>query len=598
VAERVVRWGLGAKLFTLSVALIGVCVVVADAVVSSQVDAYVTHRIEGELVVRASAAAREAEHTTAPLDDTIAWDDVADAMGRTLRARITVVRSDGTVVGDSEVPQDALGRLENHASREEIAQAMSGNGGTSTRLSRTLGERMMYVAVPFKSGGRVVGVARAAMPLTEVDEAIRQVRRIVWIASALGVLVASGLSGLVARRISAVVGALIEAAKKMTKGDLSVRTQVRGKDELAELGHSLDDLAASLSTTLAQLRAERDLQRRILVGMQEGVLVLDDQARVVLMNPALREMLLLGAEAQGQLLLEVLRHAELHELVERAPLAQGPVSGEIEVTGIKPRRLLVHAAALEGPRGGLVAVFVDVTDLRRLETLRRDFVANVSHELRTPVAAVRSATETLREGAVKDEGAAERFLGIIDRNAQRLQALIEDLLELSRLDAKEYRLRIEPVDLSSAAAIVMGLFRERAEKKGLRMEAKLPEPCPVLETDQRALEQILGNLVDNAIKYCPAGASVTLRVAEDHEGIRLSVEDTGPGIAAKHLPRLFERFYRVDAGRSREVGGTGLGLSIVKHLVEALGGSITVTSEPGRGSTFSVAFSREPASAA
>jgi two-component system phosphate regulon sensor histidine kinase PhoR len=415
----------------------------------------------------------------------------------------------------------------------------------------------------------------------------------VWLASALGLLVASALSGLVARRLSAVVGALIDAAKKMTKGDLSVRTQVRGKDELAELGHSLDDLAASLSTTLAQLRAERDLQRRILVGMQEGVLVLDDQARVVLMNPALREMLLLGAEAQGQLLLEVVRHSELHELVERAPHANGPVSGEIEITGIKPRRLLVHAAALEGPRGGLVAVFVDVTDLRRLETLRRDFVANVSHELRTPVAAVRSATETLREGAVKDENAAERFLSIIDRNAQRLQALIEDLLELSRLDAKEYRLRIEPVDLSSAAAIVLGLFRERAEKKGLRMEAKLPEPCPVLETDQRALEQILGNLVDNAIKYCPSGASVTLRVAEEVDGIRLSVEDTGPGISAKHLPRLFERFYRVDAGRSREVGGTGLGLSIVKHLVEALGGTITVTSEPGRGSTFSIAFARD-----
>jgi two-component system phosphate regulon sensor histidine kinase PhoR len=229
-----------------------------------------------------------------------------------------------------------------------------------------------------------------------------------------------------------------------------------------------------------------------------------------------------------------------------------------------------------------------VTDVRRLESLRRDFVANVSHELRTPVAAVLSATETLQGGALKNEDAAPRFLAIIDRNATRLQSLIEDLLELSRLDAREYRVKKDRVAVDSVVTIVLGLYRERADKKQIVLGASLPSPIPELWTDPRALEQILGNLVDNAIKYCPSGSRVTIQVVVEGGEIRFHVVDTGPGIEARHLPRLFERFYRVDAGRSREVGGTGLGLSIVKHLAEAIGGDVTVKSELRVGSTFTL----------
>jgi two-component system phosphate regulon sensor histidine kinase PhoR len=405
---------------------------------------------------------------------------------------------------------------------------------------------------------------------------------------ALGV--SAALAVIAAGWMSRVVRSLTSAAQRMTHGDLDVRTGLERGDELAELGHALDQLAASLKGTLRELRSERDLQGRILEGMQEGVLVLDKNERVVMMNPSIRAMLLLGTDAKGKLLIEVVRHADLHELVDRARAGRTVALGEIDLPGIKPRRLLVHATGFAGEAGGLLAVFVDVTDLRRLESLRRDFVANVSHELRTPVTAVRSAAETLRESALADPDPAvpARFVDIIVRNAERLQSLIEDLLELSRLESKEFRLRKERVELSVVANIIMGLFRERADKKGVKLKVELPGDLPALTTDQRALEQVVSNLVDNAVKYCPAGSSVTVSAEKTNGAVKVVVRDTGPGIDPKHVPRLFERFYRVDAGRSREIGGTGLGLSIVKHLVEAMGGQVTVDSAVGHGSVFSV----------
>jgi two-component system phosphate regulon sensor histidine kinase PhoR len=411
---------------------------------------------------------------------------------------------------------------------------------------------------------------------------------------AAGVLVAIVVSlvgvHLVERGLAKSAREVTAAARRMIAGDFTGRTHLDEGDDLASLGQALDTLAQSLQTTLDELRSERAVQGQILEGMQEGVLVLDRDGRVVMMNPALRAMLLLGTEAKGKLLMEVVRHADLHEIVDRARVRRTTALGEIDLPGIKPRRLLTHATAFSGEAGGLLAVFVDVTDLRRLESLRRDFVANVSHELRTPVTAMRSAAETLQASALKDPDpqVAVRFVNIIERNAERLQSLIEDLLELSRLESKEFRLKKEEVLLPVVANIMQGLFRERADKKGVRLVVAVPLDAAPLITDQRALEQVVANLIDNAIKYCPSGATVTLATEMVPGAVRVIVRDTGQGIDPKHLPRLFERFYRVDAGRSREVGGTGLGLSIVKHLVEAMGGQVTVASEVGKGSSFAV----------
>ena len=582
--------GIQLKLLLLSAALIALSLGAGALYLTRAVDRELTSLTRADLFVRADLSAREASGSSARLDDLAAWDALADRLGAISESRVTLIRSDGVVLGDSELPLPAVRMLENHGGRPEIVTAAAEGRGSSVRFSTTLRMRMLYVAVPFDHDGRRVGFARVAQPLDRVDRAIAHVERLIAAASAGAMLVAFIMSGLASSWMSRLVRDLTETARRMASGDLAVRSHVRSPDELGDLGRALDQLADSLSTTLQDLRDERDLQRRILDGMHEGVLVLDRDGRLVTMNPALRQMLLLGADAKGKLLMEVVRHADLHELVKRARAGRTTALGEIDLPGIKPRRLLAHATALAGEAGGLLLVFVDVTDLRRLESLRRDFVANVSHELRTPVTAVRSAAETLRVSALRDPdpAVAERFVEIVERNAARLQSLIEDLLELSRLESKEFRLKRERVEVGVVAGIVLGLFRERADKKGIRLTASVPDDLPPLNTDQRALEQVLLNLVENAVKYCPPGSTVTLGARVEKGGVCVSVADNGPGIDPKHVPRLFERFYRVDAGRSRELGGTGLGLSIVKHLVEAMGGAVMVDSRVGEGSTFAV----------
>lgn len=587
------RPGIRGKLFLVSLGLIAVCVAVASLFLGTAFDRFLTQREAQHLEVRAAGAAKTAEHAGPPDGDRAAWDALADGLAGTTEARVTIVGRDGAVWGDSELAAEQLARAENHAGRQEIRDALAHGRGATTRHSTTVGHRMMYVAVPFPAGATPpVGVVRLAVPLTAVDDALARMRWLLALGALLALAVAVGLSGLAAHWAGRNVRSATAVARRLAAGDLSVRTRSTERDEVGELARALDGLAESLSTTLGTLRAERDLLQGVLQGMTEGVLLLDARGRIVLFNAALRQSLLLDADAAGRLLLEALRHAELRELLENARRAPTPTAGEIEIEGLKPRRFLVHASKVPGDAGGLLAVFVDVTDLRRLETIRKDFVANVSHELRTPVAAVRSAAETLRGALERDPAAAGRFADIIERNAERLQRLVEDLLDLSRIESREYRPSLEPLDAAPVVQHVLGLHRERAEAKQLRLEAELPAELPAVRADRRALEQVLSNLVDNAVKYCPAGAAVAVRAAAEGDRIRLAVEDTGPGIEAQHLPRLFERFYRVDTGRSRELGGTGLGLSIVKHLVEAMGGTVTVESTPGRGSAFRVALPR------
>jgi two-component system phosphate regulon sensor histidine kinase PhoR len=287
--------------------------------------------------------------------------------------------------------------------------------------------------------------------------------------------------------------------------------------------------------------------------------------------------------------LELVRNADLQEILDRAFSTREPVSGEIETGGLTRRHLLVHASPLppdESGSRGLLAVFVDVTEIRRLETLRKDFVANVSHELRTPVTAVRSAVETLRHTLARDAAASARFIDMIDRNAQRLGTLVEDLLDLSRIESQEYRPELQALALRPAVEQVIGLLRAKIDEKRLQVALEVPAEGFTVRADRQALEQILTNLVENAVKYCPMSAAIAVRARLSDGLARVEVVDTGPGIEPRHQPRLFERFYRVDGGRSRDMGGTGLGLSIVKHLVEAMKGDVGVESTPGRGSLF------------
>ncbi len=432
-----------------------------------------------------------------------------------------------------------------------------------------------------------VSIDEAEAVMNTTDGARLHVR-VTLVALAVAASAAIVVALQVGRWVASAVEPLTQAARSLGEGDLDVRPV--GSPDLGELSRELERLSRAMTATMNELRAQRDLQKTILEGMQEGVLLLDVEGNILIVNRALREMLALAEDVVGSPLVRVAMGSGLEEIVELARKKR-LVTREIGIPGEKPRRVLVRAAAREGQ---ILAVFVDVTEIRRLESLRRDFVANVSHELRTPVTSIRSSVETLRGGAREDPSSASRFLEIIDRNAERLHRLVEDLLDLARLESGQLELHPDLVPLSDVIQQVFGMSRERADAKRMDLVSHVPEGREVW-ADPRALEQLLVNLVDNAVKYCQDGATIAVDARDDGGGATLiEVADTGPGIAAEHLPRLFERFYRVDAGRSRAAGGTGLGLAIVKHLAEAFGGSVRVSSVVGEGTRFSVTLPPEP----
>jgi two-component system phosphate regulon sensor histidine kinase PhoR len=581
------RLNLRGKLFAVSLAIIGISILSAEMYLRPAIEANLLDRIRGDLFVRLALVQEMARGQTDL--DRARWDALADQLGPRAGGRVTFIDANGDVLGDSDIPLADLAQIENHRLRPEIASALAGGPGASTRNSATVHERFLYAAIPMMLPGGNRGAVRLAVPLLEVDLAVRRVRHILAAALALALISAIIVSLAAAQILSRALGRMTEAARRMAAGDLEVRTRPAGTDEVATLGRALDAMAGNLTSTLTALRSERDLLGVILESMQEGVLVLDPEHRILLVNPALRATFSLAADVEGRAALDLIRNADLHGILDRAGSGPGAVTGEMETSGGKPRRLLVHAASLpvvDRKPQGILAVFVDVSEIRRLETLRKDFVANVSHELRTPITAVRSAVDTLRHTLSADPDASERFVDIIDRNAQRLGALVEDLLDLSRIESKEYKPEVAPVTLRAVSDQVLTLLRPRIDEKRFEVSNEIAPELPPARADRKGLEQVFTNLLDNAVKYCGPGTRVWLRARRAGNLLRIEIADSGPGIEPRHLPRLFERFYRVDSGRSRDMGGTGLGLSIVKHLVEAMGGTLGVDSTPGKGATF------------
>ncbi|HSS39613.1 MAG TPA: histidine kinase dimerization/phospho-acceptor domain-containing protein, partial [Polyangia bacterium] len=438
------RLNLRGKLFAVSLAIIGFSILSAELSLRPAIEANLQDRIRTDLFARLALIELTARTQTDL--DRAHWDALADQMGAA--GRVTFIDANGDLLGDSQVPLAELAQVENHRQRPEVAAALAGSPGTATRSSGTVHQRLLYAAIPLSlpRGGR--GVARLSVPLDGIDAAVRKVQHILAVALLVALVIAASISMAAAQILSRALGRMTDAARRMAAGDLDVRTRPTGRDEIASLGRALDVMAENLASTLTALRSERDLLGVILQSMQESVLVLDPQNRMLLVNPALRATFALGPDAEGRAALELIRNADLHAILDRARSGGGAATGEIEVTGPKPRRLLVHAAALppiDRKPQGILAVFVDVSEIRRLETMRKDFVANVSHELRTPITAVRSAVDTLRLTLSDDPDASGRFVDIIDRNAQRLGSLVEDLLDLSRIESKEYRPEATPV---------------------------------------------------------------------------------------------------------------------------------------------------------
>ncbi len=606
------RWGLRSKLVLVTTCLIAVALVSGDLFLGRALERDLTRRVRGDLGRRLDLIEGWVS-AHPPADDQLAsWDRLADELGARAAARVTFIAEDGRVLGDSNVSLADLHRVENHGGREEVVSALSQGTGSSLRLSATVNRRMLYLARRAALHNGATIVVRAALPLTEVEEAVDRLRWLLLGGSLLALGVAVMLSTLTTQMIGRSLQSIARAARQIAQGDLDVRIRPETSDEIGQLAATLDQLADSLSTTLRALRSERDRLERILEAMEEGVLVVGPDRTITMANPAARVLLLSDAQAstdararrahaasrlEGRSLLEVVRSADLDGIVEQTLQRKEPASGEVAIDRPRARRLLVHAAPLPGQAPGGLAVLVDVTEIRRLEAVRKDFVANVSHELRTPLTAVRTAVETARATLNQDPGEADRFLAIADRHAERLTALVRDLLDLSRVESGQLDLEIGPVAAPEVAEEVLAVFGEPAARRRLTIASDFPDDLPLVLADWEALVQVLTNLVENAIKYCEEGGTVTVSGRTGGLGVQVLVRDSGPGIAAKHLPRLFERFYRVDPGRSRERGGTGLGLSIVKHLCEAMGGTVSVESQPGRGSTFTVDLPVAPAEA-
>ncbi len=585
------KLGVRGKLFVVSLALVLVVGGVSGIYLEGALRSALSDRMETDLLHDAYAMRDLME--VAPQADSIATvDALADRLSRSTDARITIVDGAGVVLGDSDLSNSGIVAAPNHGLRPEIIAARHYGKGSSRRFSTTVGADMLYVAVPYDNGA---GVVRAAMPLSEVDAAVSSLRMLLLLTGALGLVLAVLMSGLASHLMTRALRRLVTSARQLAVEHGGELVPVPSSDELGGLAGSFNQVAKELSATVSALAQERDRLHRILDSMGEAVLALDAEQRVTLVNATARDWLGLGEDANQKTLLEVSRLPALVGVLKEAE--KGGAAAEFELPGPPPRRVLVQAAMLRASPGAVV-VMHDVTKRRRMETVRSDFVANVSHELRTPVSVIRANAETLLDAHPFDDPEEREFLAAIFRNAERLSHLISDLLDLSRIEAGEQAFHPGPTTLASVVERASGAASGQAGQKSIAVTHSVDADVRV-HTDERALEQVLQNLLDNAVKYTQVGGHVTVRAvqgphdATDGDRIRVEIEDDGPGIDESHRDRVFERFYRVDTGRSREVGGTGLGLAIVKHLVQAMAGTVGVRPGASGGSIFWIELPRE-----
>ena len=560
------------------------------------VDRRTRHQTEDTLSAEVRLMARVVEDELARGTRPDDLDPVIDDAARDIEARVTIVAPDGRVLADSVASGPELARMENHGSRPEVREALAGHPGHSQRHSATVGEDLLYAAVPVRHDGRTVAVARLSRSLATVSAQARDL----WRSAALALLAALAATALASVALSSGLArsldAMMEAARQYASGNLQARIRVARDDELGELARIINLSADRLQDRLAENARDRGRMEAILQAMDDGVLAVDHRGTVVLANPRLASVLELR-DPLGRHYVEVVRQREVGALIEDV-LRTGE-RREAEVELIQLRRAFditaVPFPGEEGARPGAVLTFNDATERRRLENVRRDFVANASHELRTPLTSIRGFVEALEDGALDDPPTARRFLGKVHTHADRMATLVEDLLELSRLETGGRTPEWEDVVPGDLLEDVAAAFAGLAARKNLALVHE-DRGAPFVVTDAERLRRILENLIDNAVKYTPAGGRVVVSAAAAGDGgAVLEVADDGPGIPAEHLPRIFERFYRVDKARSRELGGTGLGLSIVKHLAESLGAGVTVESEPGMGTRFRVALPPRPA---
>ncbi|RLC36985.1 PAS domain-containing sensor histidine kinase [candidate division Kazan bacterium] len=523
------------------------------------------------------------------VDGKSSLDSLSKALRRTSSTRITFINSIGDVLGDSD--KDPA-EMENHSDRPEFKDAIAGRTGVSIRYSTTLKKRMMYLAIPVESDvGEPVGLVRVSIPLTTIKDALAQVYSGIALGGLLALVLAALFSYIVSRRISNPLVAMKEGAQRFAAGELSHRLTAQRVEELHELATALNKMAVDLDDRIGTIMKQHRELEAVLSSMVEGVLAVDMNERLLKANRSAEELLGIDSvEWQGRSLTEVIKNPDLQWFVSDVLRTRRKMESEIVLGG--DQFLQVHGTLLhdaEEREIGALIVMNDITRLRKLENIRRDFAANVSHELRTPITSIKGFVETLQDGAIEDPQSATRFLDIIVKHTDRLNAIIEDLLSLARIeqDAESDRIELENDSVMEVVTTAVRLCEQRASENEIAIEVNCPEDV-LTNIAAPLLERAMVNLLDNAINFSEPGGTVQVDVEKRSSEVIVAVKDSGCGIAAEHIPRLFERFYRVDPDRSRKLGGTGLGLAIVKHIAIAHNGRVSVDSQPGQGSTFRI----------
>jgi two-component system phosphate regulon sensor histidine kinase PhoR len=585
------RRRIAVKLTLTLVGFVALAVLAAGLYLNRALESYAVEALEARLVTAARLMHDDARALLIRPVSPPAIREFAVAGAGPSQSRVTLIAADGRVLGDSEVDVPELGRLENHRDRPEVQVALAGGVGRHVRTSVSIKEPLLYVAVPVRNSGQVLGVLRLALPLSEVTSSYAELRRVMFAGGLVALAVAFGIGIFVAGRVTRPIVEMQQIAGAMSDGRFDVRAPVRSVDEIGALGRALNVMMSKLKEKIEDLEGERAKARAILDGMVEGVIAVDAHESIMLMNERARAMFGVGAgRGEGKPFLEVIRNAELHEVfrASRANAADAPLIREVRLRHPGDRIIRINAVPLRvaGAEPGVVMVLHDLTALRRLEQVRTEFVANVSHELRTPLTAIQGYLETLLGGALEERENARRFLEIAFRHTERLGRLLNDLTDLSNIELGKVALRPGPVTVAEVVASVLDIIRPRAQTGRVGLIADVQPADLTVHADHDRLAQILINLVDNAVKYTPENGWVTVAARPlGHGRAEVRVRDTGVGIPRADLPRITERFYRVDKARSRELGGTGLGLAIVKHLVLAHGGELGIESQEGEGTT-------------
>jgi two-component system phosphate regulon sensor histidine kinase PhoR len=523
---------------------------------------------------------------------------------------VTVIAPDGRVLADSAVSDGNLATLENHRTRPEIQQAVATGRGTDLHTNHTTGERTMYLVVGLSSANQATPSVylRLGLPITTVDREMYKFRQDLSLAFWAAFFIAVALSMWLAHSITKPLSDITIAAQQLAKGDHAIRIRTGSRDEVGLLADTLNNITDQLRTKIDELSEDRSQLLAMLTSMVEGVMVLDRRGRVLQINPALERMFdVTRMEARGRPCSDVFRHPQLDRLVSTV-LATGMNEEDEILLHPSGRHLHIEASVTESDReneASAVLVFHDMTELRRLEIIRKDFVANVSHELRTPLTSIKGYIEALLDGAKDDPETSTQFLNIVLKQSDRLNLILEDLLQLSKIESGQVQFKREPLHLEGVIERTLAMIRPLADKKGHKLVSFVKDNLPAVLGDEDRLMQVLSNLLDNAVKYTPEKGTIIVEahpVSDKAEqstattAVELSVTDTGLGISEMDRPRVFERFYRVDKARSRELGGTGLGLAIVKHIVEGLGGRVWVEANTPTGSRFVVRLPVQPVS--